>query len=172
MQQLKNAIHNGHFILDLVASDLNTAIEATVKKMVEDGILAEAVSENVCNALLKREQLAPTTIGHGVAVPHVYVEGITTQDVVFVRLNHPLNMGAPDGIPTQFVFFLLGPAGAAAAHLDTLAGIARLMSDDEFRYEIGIAKNVSEIEQALHRFETRAEPELAPTQSDISEGLT
>ena len=172
MQQLKDAIHNGHFILDLIASDLNTAIEATVNKMVADGFLDETVSKTVCTALLKRERLAPTTIGHGVAVPHVYVEGITTQDVVFVRLNHPLNMGAPDGIPTQFVFFLLGPPGAAAAHLDTLAGIARLMSDDEFRYEMGVAKNVDEIEQALQHFETRVEPEQAPTQSDISEGLT
>jgi mannitol/fructose-specific phosphotransferase system IIA component (Ntr-type) len=172
MQQLKDAIHNGHFILDLVASDLNTAIKATVNKMVEDGILAESVSANVCTALLKRERLAPTTIGHGVAVPHVYLEGITTTDVVFVRLNHPLNMGAPDGIPTQFVFFLLGPLGAAAAHLDTLASIARLMSDDEFRYEMGAAKNVNEIELALQHFETRAEPEQASAQSGISEGLT
>ena len=172
MQQLKDAIHNGHFILDLIASDLDTAIEATVNKMVADGFLDETVSEDVCTALLKRERLAPTTIGHGVAVPHVYLEGITTQDVVFVRLNHPLNMGAPDGIPTQFVFFLLGPPGAAAAHLDTLAGIARLMSDDEFRYEMGVAKNVNEIEQALEHFEIRVEPEQALNQSNLSEGLT
>ena len=39
------------------------------------------------------------------------------------------------GIPTHFVFVLLGPPEAAAGHLDTLMTIARLMADDEFRYE-------------------------------------
>jgi hypothetical protein len=78
-----------------------------------------------------------------------------------VRLAHPLNLGAPDGIATHFLFFLLGPPGSAEQHLDTLASIARLMSDDEFRYEAGVARRGEELLEALRHFLQRTAPELA-----------
>ena len=55
--------------------------------------------------------------------------------LVFVRLDRAINLGAPDGIPTRFVVLLLGPPDAAAGHIDTLMHTARLMSDEEFRYD-------------------------------------
>ena len=170
--RLKNAIHQGQVILDLLASDIESAIRNTVAKMVERDLLAESIADSVRESLLQREQRAPTAIGHGVAIPHAYVEGIKKQTVVFVRLDHPANMGAPDGIPTRFMIFLMGPPGAAEEHLDTLAGIARLMSDDEFRYEASTAKSITDLEEALQHFETRVEPDSTPQPTELNEGLS
>ncbi len=172
MHRLKTAIHQGQVILDLVASDVESAIRTTITRMVEQELLVESDADKVRDSLLQREQKAPTAIGHGVAIPHAYIEGIKTQTVVFVRLHHPVNMGAPDGIPTRFMIFLMGPPGAAEEHLDTIAGIARLMSDDEFRYEASAAKSIVDLEEALQHAEARVEPEPTSPPNDVTEGLS
>ncbi|MDE0864056.1 MAG: PTS sugar transporter subunit IIA [Rubripirellula sp.] len=172
MHRLKNAIHQGQVILDLLATDVESAIRTTIATMVERNLLPESVADKVCDSLLLRERHAPTAIGHGVAIPHAYVDGIKEQTVVFVRLDHPVNMGAPDGIPTQFMLFLLGPTGAAEEHLDTIAGIARLMSDDEFRYEAGTAKSITALEEALQHFEARTVPDPVPCSTELTQGLS
>ena len=171
MKQLKDSIDQGHIILDLDASNITSAIHGTVRHMVADGIISEESADEVISTLLQREKTAPTAIGHATAIPHTYLEGIKEQIVMFVRLAHPVNLGAPDGIPTQFLFFLLGPPGSAARHLDTLANVARIMSDDEFRYEIGKAQSNNDLLEALDHFITRTSSEQV-AEAKSSDGLT
>ncbi len=159
MKLLKDAFDPGHVVLDLDALDMASAIRKTVRHMVAEGVLPEQSADQVIQALLQRERKTPTAIGHAVAVPHAYLDGIQEQLVLFVRLAHPVNMGAPDGIPTRFLFFLLGPPDSAARHLDTLANVARLMSDDEFRYEMGEARSGDDLLAALEHFTARTSPE-------------
>ncbi len=172
MKRIKDAFDSGHMVLDLDASSMTSAIRETVRHMVADGILAEQTADQVASALLQREQAAPTAIGHATAIPHAYLETIEQQVVLFVRLARPLNTGAPDGIPTRFLFFLLGPPDSAAQHLDTLAGVARLMSDDEFRYEAREARSGNDLLSALDHFTKRTAPEpVAEAAEKRSESL-
>jgi len=163
MKRLRDTFDQGHVILDLDASDIGGAIGDTVRHMVADGMLPGQVADDVVASLLQRELQTPTAIGHAVAIPHAYLEGIEEPIILFVRLAHPVHLGAPDGIPTQFLFFLLGPPGASAQHLDTLANVARLMSDDAFRHEMGGARSASDLRVALDHFmeRTSAEPSAA-----------
>jgi mannitol/fructose-specific phosphotransferase system IIA component (Ntr-type) len=169
MKRLKTAIDQGHVILDLDATDLTTAIRETVHRMVVDGFLPEQAETPLVAAMLRREQSAPTAIGHATAIPHAYLDELEQQMVVFVRLTHPVNLGAPDGVPTQFLFFLFGPTDSASQHLDTLAYIARLVSDDEFRYEAAEAHSRDDLLTALEHFTDRTKPQ--PTVEKSSEGL-
>ena len=171
MKLLRDAFERGHVLLDLDASDMTSAIRLTVRQLVEAGVLPEDTEDQVIAALLKREQSSPTALGHSMAIPHCYVEEIEEQIVQFVRLAQPVNMGAPDGIPTRYLFFLLGPPGAAARHLDTLASVARLMSDDELRYEAGMARSSNDLLDAIDHFTKRMSPESAVVE-ESSEGLT
>src|SRR5690606_11594286 len=123
--------------------------------LVRRGDIPADLLEPVEAALLAREGRVSTAIGHAVAVPHAYLDGIERPLIVFIRLARPLNLGAPDGIPTHFAFMLLGPTGTAAEHLDTLTAIARLMSDDEFRYDAGEAGTREELLAAIARFRVR-----------------
>ena len=170
MKRLKETFEQGQVVLNLEATDIASAIRKTVRQMAEDGILPEQIEDRVTSALLQREQNAPTAIGNAIAVPHAYLDEIEEQIVLFVRLAHPANFGAPDGIPTQFLFFLLGPPGSASQHLDTLANIARLMSDDEFRYEAGKARSTDDLLAALDHFTQRTSPEGVVT-GKRSDGL-
>lgn len=171
MRQIKEAFDRGNAILDLAVSDISSAIRETAKRMVAEGHIPAEIEQQVVSALLARERDAPTAIGHSVAIPHAYVAGIEKQIVFFVRLTHPVNMGAPDGIPTQFLFFLLGPPDSAAQHLDTLANVARIMSDDEYRYEMGVARTPEDLSLALRHFIERTTPKrLEPKARE--DGLT
>ena len=152
MKRLRDAFEQDHVLLDLAATDMATAIRKTIQHMVDQGTLSEQAAERVVSALLEREQKSPTAIGHAMAVPHAYLDGIENQIVQFVRLAHPVNLGAPDGIPIHFLFFLMGPPGASAVHIDTLASIARLMSNDEFRYDLGRAEDRTGLLEAMQRF--------------------
>ena len=116
MKRLRDAFEQDHVLLDLTATDMATAIRKTIQHMVDQGTLPEQAAERVVSALLEREQKSPTAIGHAMAVPHAYLDGIENQIVQFVRLAHPVNLGAPDGIPTQFLFFLMGPPPEEETH--------------------------------------------------------
>ncbi len=163
MQLLRQTFVDESVLLDTEARDLETIFQQAVGVLVGDGLVSREAAIQVEQALQDREAKASTAIGHAVAVPHAYLEAVAQPVVVFVRLRHPLNLGAPDGIPTRFFFFLLGPQEATSHHLDTLAGIARLMADDEYRYEARRAKNGQELAEALDRFEARTAPEPAAT---------
>ena len=108
VKRLKNAFEQGHVVLNLDASNIESAIRQSVQRMVDLGIVDAQQSDEVAEALIQRESDAPTAIGHAAAIPHAYVDDIQQPAVVFVRLSHAVNMGAPDGIPTRFLFFLIG----------------------------------------------------------------
>ncbi len=172
MKQLQEALDRGHLLLDLDASDFESACHAMVGRMVVDGMLPEQAADDVIAALLRREREAPTAIGVAVAVPHAYLDALTEPLIVFARLARPINLGAPDGIATRFVIMLLGPEGHAARHLDTLANIARVMSDDEFRYDAGRAGTQSDLLTALERFLHRTAPPTVGAPAAPTDGLT
>jgi mannitol/fructose-specific phosphotransferase system IIA component (Ntr-type) len=171
MKQLEDAIRDGACLLNLKAGDMSAIFQNTVSQLVGQGKLPAEHRDEIIAALLEREEEMSTAIGHAVAVPHAYLDVLAAPVVVFIQLNHPLNMGAPDGIPTRFLIMLLGPTGAAVEHLDALTNIARLMSDDEFRYEAGESRNQHDLLEAFKRFYVRTAPVPVAEEETIPEGL-
>lgn len=172
MKLLHEALNEGACLLNVDATKIEEIVRITLDHVVQSGRLPAEHREEVEAAILKRERTISTAIGQGAAVPHAYLESLESPVIIFVRLSHALNMGAPDGIPTRFLFVLLGPTGRAAEHLDTLTNIARLMSDDEFRYEAGLARSRDELERALERFEVRTAPAAIGEERPIAEAMT
>lgn len=165
MDLLRSAILDDSYLLDLDARDVRSIFKAALDQVVGRGLIAENRRAEVESMLLEREERSATAIGSAVAVPHVYLDFFSAPVIVFVRLSRPINLGAPDGVPTRFVFVLLGPEDRAAEHLDTLMNIARLMSDNQFRYDAQVARNKRDMLAALDRFDARRvrqkrEPEL------------
>ena len=152
MDLLKQALEDEQVILDIRSQDLNSIFHEAIQISVQRQWIPAELAETIEQALLEREQTAPTAIGHSVSIPHAYLEGFREPRVIFARLSHAVNLGAPDGIPTRFIFFMLGPPGDAARHLDTLASIARLMSDDEFRFDAIRAHTHTDLTAALDRY--------------------
>ena len=83
----------------------------------------------VIAALLEREGLGPTGVGHGVALPHARLADLGAVRGLFIRLDRPLEFDAADRQPVDLVFCLLAPASAGVEHLKALALVARTLRD-------------------------------------------
>lgn len=146
-------------------------VRSSVEFLVQTGRLAEHLEQKVIDGILEREKSVPTVIGHACAVPHLYDDAIAEPAMVFVRLKHAVNLGAPDGIATRYIFLMVGSTEQTGQHLDTLSSIARLMSDNVFHFETTYAKTQQDVLDAMERHVNRNVLAAAPKPREVSEGL-
>ena len=107
------------------------------KKALEElsNLLAKGAgvpAADILTSLSGREKLGSTGLGHGVAIPHGRMAGISGSVGAFMRLKHPLDYDAHDGNGVDLIFGLLVPQNASETHLKHLAAIAEMFSDDAF----------------------------------------
>lgn len=82
------------------------------------------------NALLERERLGTTGIGHGVALPHTRLEKLKKIYCAFIK-SEPMDFDAVDKKPVDLLFLLLVPENAGADHLKALARLSRLLRNEK-----------------------------------------
>jgi mannitol/fructose-specific phosphotransferase system IIA component (Ntr-type) len=171
MKQLIDALSQGSCLLNVNADSMTAVIEPAVDFLIQSGRLPENQRRIVVEGMLERERLVPTVIGHACAVPHYYDDRIAEPAMVFIRLKNAVNMGAPDGIATRYIFLLLGPTGYASQHLDTLSSVARMMSDNVCHFELTYSDNAQDVLEAIERHITRGVLAKPPKPREVSEGM-
>ena len=95
--------------------------------------------DDVLDRLIAREKLGSTGMGGGIAIPHCRISSCTAPIGTLVTLEEAIPFDAPDDLPVDLLFILLVPEEAHQAHLDILANIARLLSQDDFCRELRAA---------------------------------
>ncbi len=93
-------------------------------------------SGGVVEALIEREGLGPTGVGHGVALPHARVANVDQIRGLFIRLEKPLDFDSIDRQPVDLVFALLAPLSAGVEHLKALALVSRTLRDPSVRTKL------------------------------------
>ena len=86
-------------------------------------------AQSIVEALLERETLGPTGVGHGVALPHARISGLTEVMGVFLLLEKPIDFDAVDRQPVDLVFALFAPEEAGVEHLKALALVSRTLRE-------------------------------------------
>lgn len=104
------------------------------KRLLQDlGDLAESAyglkASRVVEALLEREGLGPTGVGHGVALPHARLAGVSDVLGVFILLEKPVAFDSVDRQPVDIAFGLLAPEDAGVEHLKALALVSRTLRE-------------------------------------------
>jgi len=130
MQQfsLYRAIHRGGIIPNMLSESKEEIIRETMKHIGPHlGLDPDGISE----LLLDRENLMPTALNNGIAVPHTrdFLLKKPYDVVSVVTLRQPVDWGALDGKPVHTLFFLF--ATNDKRHLHLLAKLAHLSSNDE-----------------------------------------
>ena len=120
-------------LLDLNVSTQNRLFEEIARKLEQQYGLSRDV---IVKSLTAREKLGSTALGLGMALPHARLKGLTEAKAVYVRTELALPFDAPDGKPVSHVLALLVPERATEAHLQLLAGVAQLFSDQDFRHDL------------------------------------
>jgi PTS system nitrogen regulatory IIA component len=84
-------------------------------------------------------------VGHGIAIPHGKLNGISSISGIFARLESPVDFEALDDEPVDLVFLLLAPEGAGADHLKALSRIARVLRDQDLAAKLRQTDSASAI---------------------------
>lgn len=116
---------------------------------------AGAPLEPLLAAVLEREQVLSTGIGHGIAIPHAKSPLVT--DLVLVAGASPAGVAfdALDGEPVRLFFLLIGPESAAGTHVKALSRIARLVRRESVREALLAAQSGAAFHQILVEAEER-----------------
>jgi fructose-specific phosphotransferase system IIA component len=128
-------------------TDKNQVLRQLVDQISNLGCVTD--SEQLYQDVLDRENLSPTTLGDGCAVPHAHSAGITETRIAALCLAKPMDFGASDGIPVSLVFLMAGPPQNTGLHLKLLSKLVRLLHDRTLREALTSAQNPQEFVQIL-----------------------
>ena len=87
---------------------------------------------DIFNRLIERERLGSTGLGHGVALPHARIGDNEATIGAFIKLDQGVNFDSPDNEPADLLFALLVPEQHTNEHLQILASLAGMFSDNNF----------------------------------------
>lgn len=131
---LTDLLNTGRIKIPLHSSTKDDLLRELVDLAAEGAEVADR--DEVLRAVMDREEVLSTGIGHGVAIPHgksssvrelVLVAGVTRGGVDFEAL---------DGKPVHLFFLLVGPESAAGQHVKALSRISRLLRRESFRQRL------------------------------------
>ena len=108
-------------------------------------------AQSVFDRLVARERLGSTGLGDGCALPHARIPGLGRTVAAFLRLQGGVDFDSPDREPVDLVFGLLVPEESTDEHLEILAAIAGILSDDSVRASIRAAQDPSSMHDVLLR---------------------
>ena len=109
----------------------------TSKKMVFDRICIKSfenfdIDKNLLlNNLIKREKVGTTTIGNGIAIPHVQINQIIKPSCIISILSKGLDFDAYDNNPVDLIVFLILPEVSKSENLQILAQVSRLLRNSD-----------------------------------------
>jgi PTS system nitrogen regulatory IIA component len=122
--------------VDLISPTAVKVVSSTSSKkrlMHDISDLAESAygvnAPRILEALMEREALGPTGVGHGVALPHARIPGIDEVAGAFILLEKPVDFDAVDRQPVDIVFAIFAPEEAGVEHLKALALVSRSLRD-------------------------------------------
>ena len=96
-----------------------------------------------------------TGIGFGIGIPHASTDLIYEVVGAFGRSKKGMNFDALDNQPVNLVMLFLVPQGQFQKHLHTLANIAKLLHNKEFRQALETAPGADSIIQIIRTHATQ-----------------
>lgn len=104
---------------------------------------------DIFNSLLTREKLGSTAMGKGVAIPHARIPEASKAMGAFIKIPQGIDFDSPDHQAVDIIFALLVPEHFTNEHLQLLASIARVFSDEDLCDRIRNSHTRIELHQIL-----------------------
>ncbi len=124
------AMKRGGVLHGIRGDNPSAVLEAIVEAAPVDPFMRR---DELFARLIEREELAPTGLGHGVAIPHPrspLQSGPGEPIITTCFLETPVEYGAIDHVPVFVLFLMLSPS--PKIHLRLLAKLSHLLRDSSF----------------------------------------
>ena len=152
---LKNLLDERLIKFDFEASSREDAIRKVAQLLFEAGKITDY--DQYLEGVFKREEIASTGIGMGIAIPHCQDETVNEVAFTLVKLRDELEWESLDEKPVTLVAMLAAPLNGENLHLKMLSKLAILLMEDEFREGLLSANSMNEIELLFEKFQTERE---------------
>jgi PTS system nitrogen regulatory IIA component len=128
---LASLLHPERVRVGLTLSDKESALRAIASLLtMPEGTANE---ESVYDVLFERERLASTGIGSGVAIPHGRYDGVDELRAAVAVCPAGVDFDAVDRLPVKILVGIVGPPSMPQKHLAVLAGVSRVLRDEDTR---------------------------------------
>lgn len=143
MELISSMLGRGLVALDMNVSEKNEMIAELVELLASKGGVND--TDGLLSAVMARESLESTGLGHGVGLPHCRTEHVADVGVVFARPARPVEYGSLDGAPVSLVFLVVSPSSREGDYIKILARLSRLLRKEEFRAALLAARTPDEV---------------------------
>lgn len=141
-----------NIVPELKAKEKKAVIEEMVDLAVEQNLCPKNRKKVILEAILEREKLGSTGLGHGIAIPHVKIDGFQGQTILLARSKTGVDFSAVDGEMVYIFFLLVSPSVDASEHLSILQWISRMARHQDFTSFVKNAKDTKEILGIIKEF--------------------
>jgi PTS system nitrogen regulatory IIA component len=172
---IRNGITVNEKFLELKLADMPVSVAGLIKKggiiygvkgNSAQEILADAVSkmktppelkkEAIFSSLIEREEMMPTAVGRGIAIPHPrnpIIADVENENITVCSLAAPVAYGAMDGMPVHTMFIVL--SANPRRHLEILSKLLFLCQKPEFTEMLKAGSPFKEVLSYIEAAEAR-----------------
>lgn len=151
--KLTEMISRKAILPSLKATDKKGVIQELVKAIKTVYSPDKFQTKEIVDAVMEREKLGSTGLGHGVAVPHARTPGLKTVLGAFGRHPRGIEFNALDGEPVHLVFLIISPAAAPEEYQRALKCVMEAIRQPNFGRFLKNASTSKEIEETFREAE-------------------
>lgn len=140
---ISSILEEQNIAIDLPADSKEEALNKMIDMLANSPNVLDI--ERVRSAILEREKLMSTGVGHGFAIPHGKTDALQDIIAAFAITREPIDFQALDNQPVQLIFMLVGKETHVGTHLKLLSRISRLMNNESFRQQLLSARTPAEV---------------------------
>ena len=149
-QRLIDFIREDNIVIDPPITEKEEALAVLVDLLIAAHRLPVS-REEVLAAVMAREQELSTCLGHGLAVPHAFIEGIDQICGAMIISRRGLPFETPDDEPVSCMILVVTPLRDRERHLEILAALARAIGVDEaMRSQLYTSRSAAHAYEVLH----------------------
>lgn len=133
---------------DAICLDMGAIVRADAMKALVDRLAVaypRVPVQSVMASITRREAMASTGLGGGVALPHARIDGLPRPMVAFGRSREGIDYHALDKKPVHLVFLMVTPTHDEGVHMSLLGKLSVLLSSEYLRGRLMEAITAEEV---------------------------
>ena len=142
-------------LVGIKATDKWDALAEMTDFYIRTHHVPSALRTQLYKSIEDRERDFTTAVGRSAAIPHGRIDVGTGIRGVLGIARHGIDFDAPDAEPVRLIMLVVTPKGYEKEHLDVMASLAQMISDEAIRTRLLAAINANDAWEIIEGEDTR-----------------
>ncbi len=142
-RNLIKKIDTDSIVLGLQGKDREEVVKALIDTLVKNNRISNG--EKAFQAVIEREKIMGTGLKEGIAIPHARIDSVKNGAIALGVMKKGVDFGSIDGVPSTIIALVLSDSKNPSAHIQMIAGIASIFTDEANRKFVQNAKSQDEV---------------------------